>query len=103
MQAMQILLRHEMWSQALDFYESLPKDTNSIVLLFTMMIKAFLRCEAPKEVSLKALGLVPHGFHLFEILAIMRDNGQRCAGPFESSTQILTIGDVRPYLQKFIR
>ncbi|XP_031554124.1 uncharacterized protein LOC116291141 [Actinia tenebrosa] len=102
MQAMQILLRHEMWSQALDFYVSLPKDTNSIVLLFTMMIKAFLRCGAPKEVSLKALGLVPHGFCSYEILAIMRENGPRCAEPFQSSTKILTIGDVRSYLQKFM-
>jgi hypothetical protein len=102
MQAMQVLLRHEMWSEALDFFSTVPKDTNYIALLFTMLIKTFLRCNAPKEVSLTALALVPRGLCTYEILSILRDNGPRCTEPFEPATQILTVGDVRLRLQKLL-
>ncbi|KAK3724978.1 hypothetical protein QZH41_017456 [Actinostola sp. cb2023] len=101
MQSMQVILRHQMWSQALDFFSSLPEDTNTLVVLFIMMFKAFLCYCAPKEVLLKALSLAPQGFSTYELLFILQDNGPKCNEPFVHD--VLTVGDVRQQLQEILK
>ena len=102
MQALQVLLRHYKWEEAIDFV-SCSKTSSNVALLFTVLVKALLSNRAPPPVLGEALALVPDGFSHFELLAIIRSHLPTCKEPFSRDPGQVKLGDVHAYLEEFLK
>ncbi|XP_032221554.2 uncharacterized protein LOC116603961 [Nematostella vectensis] len=102
LQALQVLLRHQAWHQAVDFYSLCPSETEFTISLFTMLLKALIREGASSHLINKALSLAPKRLSTYEMLAILKDSRRRQDEPLVLRASALTIGDLRGHLEKLL-
>ena len=97
-QALQLLLKSQLWKEAIEFVSCCGQSSENPTLLFVMLIKGLQSGRAPCEMLVEALNIKPKGFSTHELLAVMRDQAPVAKEPFPNDTGQATVGEVRPFL-----
>lgn len=97
-QALHLLLSHQMWKEAIDFVSHCGKGSENPNLLFIMLIKGFQSRKAPSKILIEALNLKPKDLSTDEILTILKDQAIGTKEPFAKAAGQTTVAEMRPFL-----
>ena len=97
-QALHLLLSHQMWKEAIDFISYCGEGSENPMLLFIMLIKGLQSRKAPSKMLIDALNLKPKDLSTDEILAVLKDQAIETKEPFAKGVEQTTVGEMRPFL-----